>query len=154
MVYVADDIHFMLEALEEAKKAFEKEEPPVGAVVVKDAQIIARGHNQRENLKDPTAHAEMLAIREAANRLDKWRLSDCDIYVTLEPCAMCAGAMVLARFKRLIFGAYDPKAGAVCSLMNLVSDGRLNHQVEVKSGVLLEECSALLKEFFSRRRKL
>jgi len=148
-----DDIHFMEEAIKEAKKAFEKDEPPVGAVIVKDGDIIARGHNLRESLQDPTAHAEMLAIRAAAARLGRWRLSDCVIYVTLEPCIMCAGAMVLARLERLVYGAHDPKAGAVGSLMNLVSDERLNHQIEVTSGVLAAESGALLREFFSSRRK-
>jgi tRNA(adenine34) deaminase len=148
-----DDIHFMEEAIKEAKKAFEKDEPPVGAVIVRDGDIIARGHNLRESLQDPTAHAEMLAIRAAAARLGRWRLSDCVIYVTLEPCIMCAGAMVLARLERLVYGANDPKAGAVGSLMNLVSDERLNHQIEVKSGVLAAESGALLREFFSSRRK-
>ena len=148
-----DDIHFMEEAIKEAKKAFEKDEPPVGAVIVKDGDIIARGHNLRESLQDPTAHAEMLAIRAAAARLGRWRLSDCVIYVTLEPCIMCAGAMVLARLERLVYGAHDPKAGAVGSLMNLVSDQRLNHQIEVTSGVLAAESGALLREFFSSRRK-
>jgi tRNA(adenine34) deaminase len=148
-----DDIHFMEEAIKEAKKAFEKDEPPVGAVIVKDGDIIARGHNLRESLQDPTAHAEMLAIRSAATRLGRWRLSDCVIYVTLEPCIMCAGAMVLARLERLVYGAHDPKAGAVGSLMNLVSDERLNHQIEVTSGVLAAESGALLREFFSSRRK-
>jgi tRNA(adenine34) deaminase len=148
-----DDIHFMEEAIKEAKKAFEKDEPPVGAVIVKDGDIIARGHNLRESLQDPTAHAEMLAIRSAATKLGRWRLSDCVIYVTLEPCIMCAGAMVLARLERLVYGAHDPKAGAVGSLMNLVSDERLNHQIEVTSGVLAAESGALLREFFSSRRK-
>jgi tRNA(adenine34) deaminase len=148
-----DDIHFMEEAIKEAKKAFEKDEPPVGAVIVKDGDIIARGHNLRESLQDPTAHAEMLAIREAAAKLGRWRLSECVIYVTLEPCIMCAGAMVLARLERLVYGAHDPKAGAVGSLMNLVSDERLNHQIEVTSGVLAAESAALLREFFSSRRK-
>jgi len=146
------DIHFMLEALQEARKAFEKEEVPVGAVIVKDGEIIARGHNLRESLQDPTAHAEMLAIRAAAASSGRWRLSDCTIYVTLEPCAMCAGAMVLARLQRLVYSADDPKAGAVNSLMNLVSDSRLNHQIEVKSGVMARECGNLLREFFSRKR--
>lgn len=148
-----DDIHFMEEAIKEAKKAFEKDEPPVGAVIVKDGDIIARGHNLRESLQDPTAHAEMLAIRAAASKLGRWRLSGCVIYVTLEPCIMCAGAMVLARLERLVYGAHDPKAGAVGSLMNLVSDERLNHQIEVTSGVLAAESGALLREFFSSRRK-
>jgi tRNA(adenine34) deaminase len=148
-----DDIHFMEEAIKEARKAFEKDEPPVGAVIVKDRDIIARGHNLRESLQDPTAHAEMLAIRAAALRLGRWRLGDCVIYVTLEPCIMCAGAMVLARLERLVYGAHDPKAGAVGSLMNLVSDERLNHQIEVTSGVLAAESGALLREFFSSRRR-
>jgi tRNA(adenine34) deaminase len=147
------DICFMKEALEEARKAFEKDEPPVGAVIVKDGEIIARGHNLRESLQDPTAHAEMLAIRAASAKLGRWRLSDCDIYVTLEPCVMCAGAMVLSRLNRLIYGTDDPKAGAVNSLMNLVSDERLNHQIEVKSGILAAECGDLLRRFFSARRK-
>ena len=147
-----DHIHFMREALQEAKKAFEKDEPPVGAVIVKDGEIIARGHNLRESLKDPTAHAEMLAIRAAAASSGGWRLSGCVMYVTLEPCAMCAGAMVLARLDRLIYGADDPKAGAVNSLMNLASDERLNHQVHIESGILAQECGDLLREFFSRRR--
>jgi tRNA(adenine34) deaminase len=148
-----DDICFMKEALKEARKALEKDEPPVGAVIVKDGEIIARGHNLREGLKDPTAHAEMLAIRAAAAELGRWRLNDCVMYVTLEPCAMCAGAMVLARLGRLVYGADDPKAGAVNSLMGLVSDRRLNHQVEAKGGVLAGQCGALLRDFFSSRRE-
>ena len=148
-----DDIHFMREALQEANKAFGKDEPPVGAVIVRDGEIIARGHNLRESLQDPTAHAEMLAIRAAAANSGGWRLSDCTVYVTLEPCAMCAGAMVLARVYRLVYGADDPKAGAVNSLMNLVSDERLNHQIEVQSGVLAQECGDLLRSFFFFRRR-
>jgi len=147
-----DDTHFMREALEEARKAFEKDEPPVGAVIVKDGEVIARGHNLRESLHDPTAHAEMLAIRAAAARLERWRLTDCVIYVTLEPCIMCAGAMILARLSGLVYGADDPKAGAVNSLMNLVSDERLNHRIEVKNGILAVECGDLLRNFFSSRR--
>ena len=148
-----DDMDFMKEALQEARKALDSDEPPVGAVIVRDGAIIARGHNLRENLRDPTAHAEMLAVRAAAASLGRWRLSDCTMYVTLEPCAMCAGAMVLARIHRLVYGANDPKAGAVDSLMNLVSDSRLNHQVEVESGVLAQECGDLLRQFFSSRRR-
>ena len=148
-----NDIRFMKEALQEARKALEKDEPPVGAVIVKDGAIIACGHNLREALQDPTAHAEMLAIRAAAASLGRWRLSDCTMYVTLEPCAMCAGAMVLARLHRLVYGADDPKAGAVNSLMNLASDERLNHQIEVQSGVLAQECGDLLRNFFSSRRR-
>ena len=150
---VMNDIYLMKEALREAKKAFEKGEPPVGAVIVRDGEIIARGHNLRESLQDPTAHAEMLAIRAAAAELGRWRLNDCEIYVTLEPCVMCAGAMVLARLSRLVYGADDPKAGAVRSLINLVSDERFNHQIEVTSGILAAECGNLLRDFFSSRRK-
>jgi len=143
----------MMIALDEARKAFDKAETPVGAIIVKDGEVIARGHNLRETLQDPTAHAEILAIRDAARILGRWRLTDCTIYVTLEPCAMCAGAMVLARIQRLVYGASDPKAGAVGSLMNLLSDERLNHRVEVETGILAEECGDLLRGFFSSRRK-
>jgi tRNA(adenine34) deaminase len=148
-----NDIDFMMEALKEAEKAFAKSEVPVGAVVVKDGEIIARGHNLRETQQDPTAHAEMIAIKESALRLGRWRLTDCTIYVTLEPCAMCAGAMVLARIQRLVYGASDPKAGAVGSLMNILTDKRLNHQVEVESGILAKEGGDLLRSLFSTRRK-
>ena len=148
-----DDVYCMMIAIDEARKAFDKAETPVGAIVVKDDKVIAREHNLRESLQDPTAHAEILAIRDAARILGRWRLTDCTIYVTLEPCAMCAGAMVLARIQRLVYGASDPKAGAVGSLMNLLSDERLNHRVEVVTGILAEECSDLLRGFFSSRRK-
>jgi tRNA(adenine34) deaminase len=148
-----DDIYFMIIALEEAKKAFEKAEAPIGAIVVKDNEIISRGHNLRESLQDPTAHAELLAIRDAAAKLGRWRLTDCTVYVTLEPCAMCAGAMVLARIKRLVYGASDPKAGAVGSLMNVLLLEKLNHQVDVESGILEKECGGILSDFFLSRRK-
>jgi len=148
-----DDIHFMTIALEEAKKAFEKAEAPIGAIVVKDNEIISRSHNLRESLQDPTAHAELLAIRDAAAKLGRWRLTDCTVYVTLEPCAMCAGAMVLARIKRLVYGASDPKAGAVGSLMNVLSFEKLNHQIDVESGILEKECGGILSDFFLSRRK-
>ena len=150
---VPRDERFMREALVEARKAFEKGEVPVGAIVVRDGEIIGRGHNLRESSNDPTAHAEMLALREAAERVGSWRLNGTTVYVTLEPCPMCAGALVLARVDRLVFGASDPKAGAVVSLMNLLSDERLNHQVEFERGVLAEECSELLREFFRLRRR-
>ncbi|MGQ9610162.1 MAG: tRNA adenosine(34) deaminase TadA [bacterium] len=153
MTETLDDVYFMMEALREANKSLEKEEPPVGAVIVKDGKIISRGHNLRESLQDPTAHAEILAIRSAASVLGSWRLLDCTIYVTLEPCVMCAGAMVLARVKRLVYGAKDPKAGAVGSLMNILNDNRFNHQVEVSTGILEVECGNILREFFSSRRK-
>ncbi|HHW72756.1 MAG TPA: nucleoside deaminase [Firmicutes bacterium] len=142
----------MLEALAEARLALEAGEVPVGAVVVLDGEVIGRGHNLREAAQDPTAHAEILAIRQAARHLGSWRLTNADLYVTLEPCPMCAGAIVNARLRRLVFGAYDPKAGAVVSLMNLVQDRRLNHTVEVLDGICQSECAGLLQEFFQRLR--
>jgi tRNA(adenine34) deaminase len=148
-----DDALFMMIALEEARKAFDKAETPVGAIVVKDGEVIARAHNLRETLQDPTAHAEIIAIKDASQILGRWRLTDCSVYVTLEPCAMCAGAMVLARIQRLVYGTSDPKSGAVGSLMNLLSDERLNHKVDVESGVLAKECGDILSDFFSSRRK-
>jgi tRNA(adenine34) deaminase len=148
------DEKWMRVALQEASLAFKKKEVPVGAVVVYQDKIIGRGHNQTETLNDPTAHAEILAIGAAANYLNSWRLSEAVLYVTLEPCAMCAGAIVLARMKKLVFGAFDPKAGACGSLYNLVQDGRLNHQVEVIPEVLKEDCSALLQAFFKELREV
>lgn len=143
---------FMKEALRLAEKAQSLGEVPVGAVVVLDGEIIARGYNRREIDQDPLAHAEILAIREAASQLSAWRLSGCTLYVTLEPCAMCAGALVNARVDRLVYGAQDPKAGAVQSLMHLCTDARLNHRLEVASGVLEEESAGLLKAFFKQLR--
>jgi len=148
-----NDEAFMKEALKEAEKALQADEVPVGAVVVHQGRVIARAHNQRETFRDPTAHAEMIAITQAAAALDRWRLSGCILYVTLEPCAMCAGAMVLARIDRLVFGADDPKAGAVGSLYNIPHDSRLNHRLEVTAGVLAEECGGLLQEFFRTKRR-
>ncbi len=146
------DEKFMKHALREALNAYEDDEVPVGAVVVKDGRVIGRGHNQREMLKDPTAHAEMIALTAAAEAVGNWRLEECDLYVTLEPCPMCAGALVNGRIRRLIFGASDPKAGACGSLFNLVEDGRLNHRMEVQSGVLEDDCAMLLREFFRAKR--
>ena len=140
-------------ALREAERAFEAEEVPVGAVIVHAGKVIGKGFNQREKLEDPTAHAEMLAITAAAQALGDWRLEDCTLYVTLEPCPMCAGAIVNARVKRVVFGASDPKAGACGTLMNVVQDSRLNHRVELVAGVLAEESGAILKQFFRTRRK-
>ncbi len=143
---------YMKEALLEAKKAFEMEEIPIGAVIVKNNTIIARGHNLKETMKDPTAHAEIIAIRRASEVLRSWRLTDCDLYVTIEPCAMCAGSLVQARISRLIIGAMDPKAGATGSLYNIANDERLNHRIEVVHGVLENECSSIMKEFFKKLR--
>ncbi len=144
----------MLAALAEARAAEESEDVPVGAVVVRGERIIGRGCNQREKLQDPTAHAEMIALTAAAAEVGSWRLEGCTIYVTLEPCAMCAGALVLARIDRLVFGAADPKAGACGSLYEIPTDRRLNHRVAVEGGVLAEECADLLRAFFARRRAL
>ena len=146
------DEEFILEALKEAEKAVEYGEVPVGAIIVYEDRIIARAFNKRETSGDPTAHAEILALRDAAKLKQHWRLSGMTLYCTLEPCAMCAGAMVQARIKRLVYGAKDPKAGAAGSLLNLVQDERLNHRLEVTSEILAEECGNLLKKFFSERR--
>jgi tRNA(adenine34) deaminase len=143
----------MRRAIQEAGKAFEKDEVPVGAVVVHENRIIGKGYNQTETLQDPTAHAEMIAISAAANTLQSWRLNGCTLVVTLEPCAMCAGAAVLARIQNLVFGAWDPKAGACGSLRNLVQDQRLNHRIEVVSGVLEDEVAELMKSFFQNLRE-
>ncbi len=148
-----DDVRFMRAALEEAARAARLGEVPVGAVVVVDDRIVASGHNRRESDRDPLAHAELLALREAARRLGSWRLSGATLYVTLEPCAMCAGALVNSRVDRLVYGAADPKAGYCGSLGDLVRDPRLNHRLAVESGVLAEECGELLRGFFSELRR-
>jgi tRNA(adenine34) deaminase len=147
-----DDASFMEEALREARRAASEGEVPVGAVVVRDGEILGRGRNQRELLKDPTAHAEMIALTQAAAAAGTWRLDGAAMVVTLEPCPMCAGALVNARVGRLLFGAADPKAGACGTLMNLVGDPRLNHRLPVVPGVRAAECAALLKDFFRARR--
>ena len=144
----------MQAALDEALAADEAGEVPVGAVVVREGRIIGRGHNQRETLHDPTAHAEMLAITAAASHLGDWRLSGCTLYVTLEPCAMCAGAIVLARVDRLVFATDDPKTGACGSLYTITTDPRSNHQVSVTRGVMEGPCAAVLRDFFARQRSL
>ncbi len=144
---------WMKEALKEAKKAFQNLEVPVGAVIVHQNKVIGRGHNQVESLNDPTAHAEILAIGAASNYLNSWRLSDASIYVTIEPCIMCAGAIVLTRIHKLFFGAFDPKKGGCGSLYNLLQDKRLNHQVEIVTNVLEKDCTGLLNQFFTEIRQ-
>jgi tRNA(adenine34) deaminase len=148
------DDRFMQAALREAVAAADDGEVPVGAVVVHDNRIIGRGHNQRERLSDPTAHAEMIALTAAAASVGCWRLDGCTLYATLEPCAMCAGAIVLARIERLVFGAADPKAGACVSLYTIPTDDRLNHQVSLTGGVLKDECAAVLQSFFAQQRAM
>ncbi len=148
------DRRFMEEALVQARKALATEDVPIGAVVVWRNQVIARGCNQREALRDPTAHAEIIALSAAAEYRGQWRLEGCTMYVTLEPCAMCAGALVNARVERLVFGAFDPKAGACGSLFEIPTDSRLNHRLAVTGEVLATESVALLQEFFRKRRAL
>ena len=142
----------MREALKEAEIAFSLGEVPVGCVIVRDGEIIARGHNMTETLKDPTVHAEMNAIREAAEKLGGWRLPGCSVYVTCEPCAMCAGAMVWARIEELYIGTDDPKAGACGSVLNVATNDDLNHQIRVERGILRDECSGIMKRFFRELR--
>ena len=139
-------------ALEEAKRAGEEGEVPVGAVLVSAGEVISRGRNRPIALSDPTAHAEILALREGAAKVGNYRLPGCTLYATLEPCVMCAGALLQARVRRLVFGVEDPKAGAVRSLYSLLEDERLNHRLEVKAGVLLEECREIMRQFFQERR--
>ena len=147
-----DDEYFMRLALREAERAREHGDVPIGAVVTHAGEAIAQAHNERELLQDPTAHAELLALREAAGALGSWRVLDATLYVTLEPCAMCAGAIVLARVPRVLYGASDPKAGAAGSVLDVLSEPRLNHRPEVEGGLLGEECGELLSEFFASRR--
>jgi len=142
----------MQEALRLARAALAEDEVPVGCVIVHEGRAVGRAHNQRETLRDPTAHAEMIAITQAAEALGSWRLTGCTLYVTLEPCAMCAGAMVLARIDRLVYGATDPKAGAVTSVFRLVDEPRLNHRIAVTAGVRAQDCGAILSEFFRAKR--
>jgi tRNA(adenine34) deaminase len=146
------DEDFMRGALLRAEEAATHDDVPIGAVLVMDGEVLASGANERQLRQDPTAHAEILVLRAGAERLGTWRLEGATMYVTLEPCAMCAGALVLARVKRLVYGPQDPKAGAAMSLYNVVQDPRLNHQVEITSGVLQEECSRVLRGFFQSRR--
>jgi tRNA(adenine34) deaminase len=152
------DERFMRQALREAQAAFDEEEVPIGAIVVHrdrtsgEDRVVGAAHNQRETLRDPTAHAEMIAITQAAEALGRWRLDDCTLYVTLEPCPMCAGAIVLARMPRVVYGAADPKAGAVDTLYKLLDDPRLNHRAEGVAGVLAEPCGEILSQFFRQKR--
>jgi tRNA(adenine34) deaminase len=153
MMTQLDDEVFMRMALEEALKAEGIGEVPIGAVIVgEDGEIISRAHNMRETSFDPTAHAEIIAIREAAKELGNWRLADTTLYVTLEPCVMCMGAIILSRIKRVVLGAHDPKAGAIVSVYNIGADEKLNHKVQVEEGVLKDECAGLLKRFFGNLR--
>jgi len=152
-VIVHDDEAGMRAALREAHASLARDEVPVGCVVVHEGLVIGRGHNQVEGLQDATAHAEILAIGAASNALGSWRLHECTLYVTLEPCAMCAGAIVLARVGRLVYGASDPKAGACGSVLDVIGERRLNHRVELEREVLADECGELLREFFRAKRK-
>jgi len=154
LVSVGSDESWMRRALNLAVNAMEQDEVPVGAIVVYRQRVIGSGWNQREQLRDPTAHAEMIAITQASSTLESWRLIDCTLYVTLEPCPMCAGAIVQARLPRVVYGARDPKAGAVDSLYHLLNDARLNHAAEITGGVLAAECGSLLSQFFEAKRKL
>jgi tRNA(adenine34) deaminase len=152
MVQFRDDAYWMGVALREANKAADRSEVPIGAIVVRDGVIVGRGHNLRESRQDPAAHAELIAIRQAARKTGNWRLAGTTLFVTLEPCIMCMGAILLARVERLVFGCHDPKGGAAGSLYDLSQDHRLNHRVELVSGVRSLECSALLSGFFSELR--
>jgi tRNA(adenine34) deaminase len=142
----------MAEAVREAAGAAAHGDVPVGAVIVRDGVVVAQAHNERERRQDPSAHAEMIVLRDASEKLGRWRLNGCTLYVTLEPCAMCAGALVLARVDRVVYGCDDPKAGACGSVFDILREPRLNHRIEVVRGVLAEECQAVLKEFFAGRR--
>jgi len=146
------DEYFMRLALREASQALEHDDIPVGAIVVRDGEVIGAGHNERELREDPTAHAEMIALRAASQALGSWRVLDSVLYVTLEPCAMCAGAIVLARVPRVVFGTTDPKAGASGSVLDILAEPRLNHRPAVQSGLLAEECGDMLRAFFASRR--
>jgi tRNA(adenine34) deaminase len=150
--FFALDEYFMRLALREAEHSLEHGDVPIGAVVVAGGEVLAAAHNERELRQDPTAHAELLALREAARALGTWRVGESVLYVTLEPCAMCAGAIVLARVPRVVFGARDPKAGAAGSALNVLAEPRLNHRPQVAAGLMADECSVLLSDFFASRR--
>jgi len=150
---IRDDEQGMRSAMREAQVSLEKNEVPIGCVIVHDGIIVGRGHNQVEGLRDATAHAEIVAIGAASTTLESWRLHECTMYVTLEPCAMCACAIILARLGRLVYAATDPKAGACGSVLDVIHEPRLNHRVEITSGVLADECGAMLKAFFQKKRR-
>lgn len=143
---------YMKEALKQARKAYDKEEIPVGAIIVKDHKIIAKSYNEKEYKLDTTKHAEILAIQKASKKLNSWRLTDCDMYVTLEPCSMCAGALIQARIRKIYIGTMDPKTGACGSVLNLLQDYPFNHKIEIETGILGQECEGLLKQFFKELR--
>lgn len=145
---------YMKEALKEAKKAYDKLEIPVGAIIVKDGKIIARAHNNKEEKNDTTKHAEIIAIQKASKKLNTWRLTDCEMYVTLEPCSMCAGALIQARIKKVYIGTMDEKTGACGSVLNLLEDYKFNHKVEVERGICKNDCEKILKDFFKELRKV
>ena len=153
-VRLKTDEQYMREALKQARKAGKLTEVPIGCVIVREGEIIARGYNRRNTDGSTLAHAELAAIRKACRKAGDWRLEDCTLYVTLEPCPMCAGAIVQARVPRVVYGASDPKAGAVETLFNLLNDSRLNHVCETKGGVLAQECAGMLSEFFQRKRRM
>ncbi len=148
-----DKIKFMTAALAEAKKAYDRDEIPVGAVIVRNGKIIARGYNIKEEKKDTTKHAEIIAIQKASKKIDAWRLNECEMYVTLEPCAMCAGALIQSRIKKLYIGTMDPKTGACGSVLNLLTDYKFNHKVDVEYLIMQEECEKILKDFFRKLRQ-
>ena len=154
MIEAEADERYMREAIRLAGRAMAEGEPPVGCVIAYEGRVIARAHNQRELLRDPTAHAEMIALTQAANALDRWRLHGATVYCTVEPCCMCAGAIVNARIPLVVFGAADPKAGAVSSLFHLLNDDRLNHRCEVMPGVMAAQCGEILTGFFQRQRRM
>lgn len=145
---------YMLQALKEAKKAYDKLEIPVGAIIVKDGKVVARAHNKKEEKKDTTKHAEIIAIQKASKKLENWRLIDCEMYITLEPCAMCAGAIINSRIKKIYIGTMDQKTGACGSVFNLLKDFKFNHDVEVEYGIMQVECEDILKQFFKKLRKI
>ena len=154
MINNNDDFYYMNEALKEAYKAYRADEVPVGCVIVNNGKIIARAHNLKETKYDTTKHAEILAIQKASKKLKSWRLTDCEMYITLEPCSMCAGALINSRIKKIYIGALDNKTGAAGSVLNLFDDYTFNHKVEVEKGIMVEQCETILKDFFKMLRKL